>query len=177
MRPTFRWTLLAALALALTGCATMRAYQVEQAKWQGLADQATTALGSGPVTVLLKGNTRTGQYFRLSRTVELGTESNVAGKEWLLAHELSHHIRGHVNAYLEQEMEANATAVQVLQVWGRSEAEAVRLVGSRLLSIHKTGSILTGKGHDWCAEYRDVMRRYPSYPAPAGAGVCGVAMR
>jgi hypothetical protein len=178
MRPTFlHVTLLAVFALAAAGCATIQANITETAKWQGLADQATAALGSGPVTVLLKGNTRTGQYFRLSRTVELGTESNVAGKEWLLAHELSHHIRGHVNAYLEQEMEANTTAVQVLQVWGRSEAEAVRLVGSRLLSIHKTGSILTGKGHDWCAEYHDIARRYPQYPAPAGAEVCGVAMR
>src|SRR5258705_12579969 len=105
MRPTFRWTLLAALALTLTGCATMRAYQVEQAKWQGMADRATAALGVGPVTVLLKGNTTTGWYRRLERTVELGTGSSPAGMEWLLAHELSHHILGHVNSYLEQEME------------------------------------------------------------------------
>jgi hypothetical protein len=93
--------------------------------------------------------------------------------EWLLAHELSHHIRGHVNAYLEQEMEANVTAVQVLQVWGRSEAEAVRLVESVLLRVQRNGSTLTGKGHDWCAEYHDIVRRYPQYPVPAGlSGVC-----
>ncbi len=163
MRLTWRGTLLVVLPLALTGCATMRAYQVEQAKWQGLADQATTTLGAGPVTVLLKGNTTTGQYFRLSRTVELGTASSEAGKTWLLAHELGHHVRGHVNAYLEQEMEANAVAVRILQVWGRSEEDAVRLVGNRLLSVQTSGSTLTGKGHDWCAEFADLRSHYPQY--------------
>ena len=151
------------LTLLHSGCATMAAYQAEQAKWQALADQATTALGAGPVTVVLKGNTRTGQYIRLSRTVELGTASDEAGKTWLLAHELGHHIRGHVNTYLEQEMEANAVAVQILQVWGRSEEEAVRLVGNRLLGIRTSGSTLTGKGHDWCAEFADLRTHYPQY--------------
>jgi hypothetical protein len=165
------------LAVALitlsAGCATMAAYQAEQAKWQGLADQATAALGASPVTVLLKGNTRTGQYIRLSRTVELGTASDEAGKTWLLAHELGHHIRGHVNTYLEQEMEANVVAVQILQVWGRSEEDAVRLVGNRLLGIQTSGSTLTGKGHDWCAEFADLRSHYPQYTPRDPAKVNG----
>lgn len=156
--------LVGAALLCLTGCASMAAYQAEQAKWQGLADQATAALGSSQVTVLLKGNTRTGQYIRLSRTVELGMASDEAGKTWLLAHELGHHVRGHINTYLEQEMEANAVAVRILQVWGRSEEDAVRLVGNRLLSIRMSGSTLTGKGHDWCAEFADLRVHYPKYP-------------
>jgi hypothetical protein len=61
MRPTFlHVTLLAVFVLAAAGCATIQANITETAKWQGLADQATAALGSGPVTVLLKGSTRTG---------------------------------------------------------------------------------------------------------------------
>ena len=151
------------LASLLTGCASMAAYQAEQAKWQGLADRATAALGAGPVTVLLKGNTRTGQYLRLSRTVELGTANSRANMEWLLAHELGHHIRGHINQHLEQEMEANAVAVQILQVWGRSEEDSVRLVGNVLLSVQTKGSTLTGKGHDWCAEFADLRAHYPQY--------------
>jgi hypothetical protein len=35
--------------LVLTGCATMREYREETAKWQGLADRATGALGAGSV--------------------------------------------------------------------------------------------------------------------------------
>jgi hypothetical protein len=153
-----------ALVTLVAGCASMAAYQAEQAKWQGLADQATAALGASQVTVVLKGNTRTGQYIRLSRSVELGTASDEAGKTWLLAHELGHHVRGHINTYLEQEMEANAVAVQILQVSGRSEEDAVRLVGNRLLSIRTSGSTLTGKGHDWCAEFASLRSHYPQYP-------------
>ncbi len=45
----------------------------------------------------------------------------------MLAHELGHHILGHVNQYhLEQEQEANAMAVKILQVCGMSEEEAFR---------------------------------------------------
>lgn len=161
MRRVFRS--LSVLTMLATGCTTMATYQAEQAKWQGLADQATAHFGVGAVTVVLKGNRTTGEYRRLERTLELGTANSVAGMEWLLAHELGHHIRGHVNAYLEQEMEANATAVRVLQVWGRSEEEAVRLAGNILLSVKKNGSTLTGKGHDWCAEFTDLRARYPQY--------------
>lgn len=123
----------------------------------------------------LKANTTTGIYLRLERALDLGTLSGPEGMTWLLAHEISHHILGHVNAALKEEMEANAMAVRVLQIWGRSEAEAVRLVESRLLLIRRTGSTLTGQRHDWCAEYHDIVRRYPDYTQPEGAAVCAGA--
>jgi hypothetical protein len=41
-------------ALLLTGCATMQAYQAEQARWQAKADQATRGLRASQVMVILK---------------------------------------------------------------------------------------------------------------------------
>jgi len=41
------------LTLCSTGCATMQAYQTEQAKWQALADRATAHFGAGAVTVVI----------------------------------------------------------------------------------------------------------------------------
>lgn len=168
MRPTFlHVTLLAVYALAVAGCATIQANITETAKRQAMADRVT----DGHITVVLTAG-RTGQYLRLSRTVELGMANSEEGKQWLLAHELGHYVLGHVGLDLRQEMEANASAVRSLQAWGRSERDAVALVESILLRIQRNGSTLTGKGHDWCAEYHDVTRRYPQYPAPAGAEVC-----
>lgn len=43
---TILWLLLG-MALLLTGCATLEANRIELAKWQGMADQATKAMGWG----------------------------------------------------------------------------------------------------------------------------------
>jgi hypothetical protein len=57
--PTPRWVWFlfgfGLAALLLTGCATMQAYQAEQAWWQAKADQATRTLGLSQVMVILKG--------------------------------------------------------------------------------------------------------------------------
>ena len=57
--PTPRWVWFlfgfGLAALLLTGCATMQAYQAEQAWWQAKADQATRTLGVSQVMVILKG--------------------------------------------------------------------------------------------------------------------------
>ena len=95
--------------------------------------------------------------------------------DWLLAHELSHHLLGHTGNALEQEMAANTRAVKVLEEWGYSEAEAVRLVLGVLLAVQRRGSALTGKGHDWCMEYQDIARRYPGQPDRRKPGECGAA--
>ena len=44
--------------------------------------------------------------------------------EWLLAHELGHHISGHCGEGIQNEMEANAAAIRVLEAWGTSEGYA-----------------------------------------------------
>jgi hypothetical protein len=164
--------LILASTFLLIGCATIQAQQAELAKWQGLADRATAHFNVGPVRVALIANRTTGQYQRRSRTVELGTDNAPLAMEWLLAHELSHHILGHAGADLRQEMEANAMGVRVLQAWGSSEADAVRRAERSLLAVAKRGSVLTGIGHDWCAEYHDIVRLYSQYPAPNGSEVC-----
>lgn len=157
----------------VSGCAGMTAYQAEQARWQALADRATAHWRVGSVRVELMGRATTGRYVRWDSKVELGTDSGREGMTWLLAHELSHHLLGHTSVWLAQEMEANARAVEVLMVWGFSEADAVALVKRRLLLIQRSGSTLTGKGHDWCAEYHDVARRYPGQPDLRKPGECG----
>jgi hypothetical protein len=150
-------TILFVFAVLLTGCATLRGYQVETARWQAKADAATAAMGASQVTVVLGPGT-TGGYHRAERQIVLGVETG--NKDWLLAHELSHHILGHTGNTLDQEMAANANAVTVLMVWGRSEPEAVYYVERVLLSIQRHGSTVTNNGHSWCLEYRDIVRRY-----------------
>jgi hypothetical protein len=164
------WTTAAILFLValllLPGCASLAGYQAETARWQAKADEATSALGVGQVTVVLGPGT-TGIYYRQERQIVLGVESTT--KEFLLAHELSHHILGHIGIGLNQEMEANATAIKVLQVWGRQEPEAVYYVERVLLRIQRRGSVDTNRGHNWCAEYRDIVHRYP-YLTETGEG-------
>ncbi len=154
------------MALLLTGCATLAAYQAETARWQAKADAATASMGASQVTVVLGPGT-TGGYHRAERQIVIGVETG--NKDWLLAHELSHHILGHTGITLEQEMAANANAVTVLMVSGRTEPEAVYYVERVLLPIQRHGSTVTRDAHNWCAEYRDVVRRY-AYLQETGEG-------
>src|SRR5258708_37052642 len=62
-------------------------------------------------------------------TIELGRDNSDLGMQWLLAHELGHHLdRSEGVSQLEREMTANRTAEQILQVWGASTDDAGTLV-------------------------------------------------
>jgi hypothetical protein len=144
----------------LTGCASMRAYQAEQAKWQGLADQATTQLRAASVTVHVTAG-RHGVYTCAARRIDLGTDAPAANVRFLLAHELGHHVHNDcTEGIAAQEHAANATAVQILQVWGLTETRAAKEVAGMLWLLAKERTV-QGRGHDACAELVAILRAYP----------------
>jgi len=160
-----RLAFLAALGIiVLTGCATMAKYQEQAKPYQGLADQATGRFGVGTVTVTVSQMAGFGgRYDRLARTITLVPNSDPAMR-LVLAHELGHHILGHTDMLLAQEMAANAMAVKVLQVWGMTEEQAYRGWANRLLWSKQQG-YTPNKGHDFCAEFADLRDHYPNYLA------------
>lgn len=164
--------LVAAFAVwCLSGCTTVRAYQAETAKWQALADQATAALHAGPVTVVPVVAGVGARYYCDQHTIELGTEQSDAATQRLLAHELGHHVLGHCGEAFQQELEANAVSVSVLQAWGRTESQAAREVARRLWGIARSHTDDGLRGHDACAELADLLRRYPAV-TPNTDGTC-----
>jgi hypothetical protein len=159
------------ILLALTGCSTMRAYQEEVRSYQALADQATHALGSGEVPInVVAGNVgSSGSASCGQGTITIGRDS--ANPRWLLAHELGHHISGHCGQGIINEMEANAAAIRVLQVWGMTEQDAYRATARHLIGLKRYRGNRPLPGHDYCAELRDVERRYPAC-TPEDPGPC-----
>src|SRR5258705_6967317 len=99
------------VALAGSGCATIAASRAEQAKWQALADVATTQLHIAPVYVVPIAGIH-GRYHCGSRRLELGTDQPERSARWLLAHELGHHLIGVCGDSLANETAANAAAVR-----------------------------------------------------------------
>ena len=99
--------------------------------------------------------------------LELGTLGNT---RWLLAHELGHHLSGFCGGTLASEMVANRWAVQVLQVWGDSESQAVRVTVLHLLSLKRLRGDRQSVGHHYCAEATDILRHYPSQRDPRDPG-------
>jgi len=157
--------------LLFSGCATMAAHQEESRKYQALADQATHALGSSEVSVNLVAGTvgSSGGASCATSTITLGRDGTHV--RWLLAHELGHHFSGHCGQGIESEMAANAAAIRVLQVWGFTEQEAYRMTVIHLIELKRYRGDRPLPGHDYCAELRDIERRYPNY-TPEDPGPC-----
>ena len=119
-----RWMLAAAFALALTGCATIRAQQAEQARWQVMADQVNAHYGTSSVRIELRGSGLDGSvYYRNDRHIEFGSWRGWEARA-IFAHELSHHLLGHRGPDEQAELAANAKAGEVMGVWGMSQREA-----------------------------------------------------
>lgn len=149
------------LALALGGCAvTAPATPPAPGDWQGMADQAVAALGKyrGRVMIQAHNTDGIGRYSCKGSQIRLGTTGNA---RWLLAHELGHHINGHCEGALPIEIEANATAIKVLQVWGMTEEQAVTATSVHLNGLVRRGRTMTG--HDYCAELGAIAKDYPRY--------------
>ncbi len=148
-----------AVALLASGCANLEHYAVEhdplRLHWQQRADQVTTHFGVLPVLVVVVDATRDGAYTRSTATIELGRDNSDLGMQWLLAHELGHHLdRSEAVSQIEREMTANRTAVQILQVWGASTDDAVTLVEAMLFTSQLRRAVVSG--HNWCAELTDI---------------------
>jgi hypothetical protein len=152
--------------LALTGCASMRAQQTGEAKWQALADQATKQLHVPSVTVVLVDGSAA-EYVCREYRIKLPTQGNTRG---VLAHELGHHFLAHCGQSQQQEREANAMAVRVLQTWGMTEKEAVTETVRHLVRLKKLPGNTQLGGHNYCAEAVDVLRRYPAVSDPRSPG-------
>ena len=148
--------------LVVSGCTSIQQSVAESAKYQAMADRATHALGGGEVPIrVVPGTTgNSGGANCATSTITLGRDGK--NVEWLLAHELGHHISGHCGSGITNEMAANESAIKVLQVWGASEGYAVRRTEQHLLSLKRGGGTLPG--HDYCVEYWDIRKLYPQYP-------------
>jgi hypothetical protein len=111
-----------------------------------MADRATAALGAAEVRIdVVPGSSgNSGGSNCAQASIQLGRDNpNV---EWLLAHELGHHISGHCGQAIRSEMEANAAAIRVLQAWGTSEGYAVRRTEQHLLNLKRPGDPAAGAG-------------------------------
>lgn len=162
------------IALLLAGCGSIAAYQSDLATWQALADRATARVGQ-PHVIVKPTSGATGRYDCQDNRVLFGTDGNA---RWLLAHELGHYVMRHCEPQpwavaLEQEKMANRFAVETLQLWGATEEEAVRETVLQLLLTRRLRP-RPQRGHDYCAEALDVLRRYPHVadPRPAGDSTC-----
>jgi len=159
-----------AVAFLLTGCATIRAQQAEQARWQAMADQVTAHYHVASIYVRPVAGLN-GQYRCSEHVINLGTDAT----PWLLAHELGHYVLGHgCTETLANEMAANAFAVEAMQVWGTSERDAVRTTVGILVYAQQRHVYIPA--HAWCQEAADVLRRYPT-PGVALDGPCSTAAK
>ena len=71
---------------------------------------------------------------------------------------------------LASEMLANRWAVQVLQVWGDSERQAVQATVLHLLALQRLRGDQQAVGRSYCAEAADLLRHYPYQPDPRTHG-------
>jgi hypothetical protein len=153
----------AGIAFVFGGCATTAPPPpTSTTDWQGMANQATYALKGWPVTVQTKPGTM-GDYYCKGGRIELGTEGNT---RWLLAHEIGHHLMGHCDERFQAEIEANAMAVKVMQVWGDSEEKAVLTTERHLLRLCVVRKNNPRPGHSYYGEFQDMVKRFPQYAAP-----------
>lgn len=117
-------------------------------------------LGAPQVSInVVAGNAGNSGGANCAQAIVLGRDGKET--EWLLAHELGHHITGHCGQGLASEEAANAGAIKVLQAWGTSEGYAVRKTEQHLLGLLR---------------YRGNRRSRATTTAPS-TGRCGVATR
>jgi len=159
---------LALIASALAGCAGIGGQSEPESKWQTLANQATKAMNVGPVYVDERPNTKSTYYCREMR-IQLGVKRSDVRLS--LAHELAHHVMRHCSESAAMEMEANALAVKILEVWGETPDNAARLM---ILKVYRSRTASVSSVHEACAELRDLLSRYPTAIDPRKAGECGV---
>lgn len=153
--------------LLFVGCSTIAADQTETAKWQVLANQATAHFRVAQVSVQpVAGHNST--YICREGQIRLAVRAGYV--RFRLAHELGHHILSHCGTSYAQELAANAVAIQVLQVWGLSEVDAVRETVVFLLEVKKFQGNVQRPGHNVCGEAAALLRRYPSVPDPRMPG-------
>src|SRR5216683_2976225 len=96
--------LFAAALLLLPGCATLQAYQAEQARLQTLTDRITTHYHTAPIPVRLT-TASYGQFSCAERVITLPRGAS----DFLVAHEAGHGVLN-VCSRLEAELAANEFA-------------------------------------------------------------------
>ena len=153
--------------LLLAGCSTMVADPAETAKWQLLANQATAHFRVAPVSVQPVAG-HNSAYLCREGQIRLAVRAGYV--RFRLAHELGHHVLHHCGTSYAQELDANVIAIQVLQLWGLSETDAVRETVVFLLEAKKFQGNAQRPGHNVCGEAAALLRRYPSVPDPRMRG-------
>jgi len=153
--------------LLLAGCTTMVADPAETAKWQILANQATAHFRVAPVSVQPVAG-HNSAYLCREGQIRLAIRAGYV--RFRLAHELGHHVLHHCGTSYAQELDANVVAIQVLQLWGLSETDAVRETVVFLLEVKKFQGNVQQPGHNVCGEAAALLRRYPSVPDPRMRG-------
>ena len=63
--------------------------------------------------------------------------------------QLGHHILWHCSDDLPQEIQANAVAVRILQLWGMTEEAAYRMTANHLLGLQNFRKNNPRPGHDY----------------------------
>jgi hypothetical protein len=109
-----RWGPVIGVLLALLAVLFLPAFgEADSPDYQEMAHETTRALNGRRVWVEVNPKVSTGQYDCNRPLISLGTGGNA---KWLLAHELGHHLLEHCGEAFEQEIQANAMAVRILQV-------------------------------------------------------------
>jgi hypothetical protein len=153
--------------LLLAACSTMVADPAETAKWQLLANQATAHFRVAAVSVQPVAG-HNSAYLCREAQIRLAVKAGYV--RFRLAHELGHHVLHHCGTSYAQELDANVVAIQVLKLWGLSEADAVRETVAFLLEVKKFQGNAQRPGHNVCGEAAALLRRYPSVPDPRMRG-------
>ncbi|HET7343398.1 MAG TPA: ImmA/IrrE family metallo-endopeptidase [Methylomirabilota bacterium] len=180
--------------LALAGCASLTPpQQASLGEVHALVDTTTRAYGLRPVYVLVGsdvagvGGSYRGGLLTVSTPMLLSRY-----RDALVAHELAHYVLGHdrplhgsaLEASREQEqreLDANATAVEILVRGRRSPDAALGLVYDYLLAFHRlvsANATVVPWGHrPPCDEIADLLERFPAQRAWTAALPCASPRR
>jgi len=136
----------------------MHAYRQELKQYQRLANQATDHFNKLRVSLTLSD---TGiSTYRSPNSITLNTRAGFEKTLPLLAHELGHHILGHRAVVgSAHEMDANAKAVEVIQVWGYSEHDAIVMVAQLLCRRQTRGASASMPSHLPAADELEELKR------------------